>query len=296
MAESYVYDRITDSIVASLEKGVDKWKRPWTVKAGATSPFPYNIESGAHYRGINVVMLWCAREEHDWPTMAFGTYDQWKAKGAQVRKGEKATHIVFFKKTIYTVQGENGDEERNSAIARGYTVFNEAQVDGYVPKPFVGLSEGERLAYADGFFAGTGSRLLHNGTRAFYMPSMDLIQMPDFDSFKEPSLYYSTLAHEHVHWTGAEHRLDRKLDHGRFGDKDYAFEELVAELGAAFMCAILNIDAEPREDHAQYIASWIKVLKNDRKAIFKAASLAQKAVDYLVSLQVEQTEEDKLAA
>ena len=293
MAEN-IYDRVTNSIIASLEGGVGSWKRPWTVKAGATSPLPYNITSGANYRGINTVMLWCAREQHDWPTMGFATYEQWKSKGAQVRKGETATHIVFFKPTEQTTRNDAGDEEsRKGLIARGYCVFNQAQVEGYEPKPVEPMAPVERNAVADDFFKSTGADIRHGGTRAFYVPSMDYISMPDIDAFGEPVRYYSTLAHETVHWTGAERRCDRSLK-GRFGDESYAMEEMVAEIGAAFVCGILNLDSDVREDHAQYVASWIKVLKNDNRAVFTASSQAQKAVDYLTSLQV--VEDERLAA
>lgn len=294
MAEN-IYDRVTNSIIASLEAGVGSWKRPWTVKAGATSPLPYNIASGANYRGINTVMLWCAREQFDWPTHAYGTFDQWKAKGAAVRKGEKATHIVFFKPTERTSVNDNGeDETRRGLIARGYCVFNQAQVEGYEPKVVEGIDPVERNALAEDFFRRTGADIRTGGTRAFYVPSMDFISVPDIDAFGEPVRYYSTLAHETVHWTATEKRCDRSLA-GRFGDASYAAEEMVAEIGAAFICGILNLDSDVREDHAQYVASWIKVLKSDNRAIFKASSLAQKAVDYLTGLQVD-VEDERLAA
>jgi antirestriction protein ArdC len=147
MAEN-IYDRVTNAIVASLEKGVGSWARPWTVKAGATSPLPYNIASGANYRGINTVMLWCAREEHGYETQCWGTFDQWKARGASVRKGEKATHVVFFKPTESRVEGADGGEDtiRKGMIARGYCVFNQAQVDGYEAPKVAERLEVERIA------------------------------------------------------------------------------------------------------------------------------------------------------
>jgi antirestriction protein ArdC len=296
MAEN-IYDRVTNSIIASLEKGVGSWSRPWAVKAGSTSPLPYNIASGAHYRGINTVMLWCAREEHGYETQGWATFDQWKAKGATVRKGEKATHIMCFKPTESRVEGTDGNADtiRKGMIARGYCVFNQAQVDGYEMPAVAETPDVERIAHADDFFAATGAIVRHGGTRAFYVPSQDFISMPDIDAFHTPVLYYSTLAHEVGHWTGDEKRLDRKLS-GRFGDEAYAAEELIAELTAAFTCAHLGLDNEPREDHAQYIASWLKVLKRDNRAIFTAASAAQKATDYLVTLQDVAPVEMKLAA
>jgi antirestriction protein ArdC len=295
MAEN-IYDRVTNAIIASLEKGVGSWSRPWTVKAGATSPLPYNIASGANYRGINTVMLWCAREEHGYETQCWGTFDQWKAKGATVRKGEKATHIVFFKPTESRVQDPDGGDEtvRKGMIARGYCVFNLAQVDGYEAPKVAETPEVERIAHADDFFRATGARIRHGGTRAFYVPSAEFISMPDRDAFGETARYYSVLAHETGHWTGHTNRLDRSLNTGRFGDEAYAAEELIAELTAAFICAHLGLDNEPRDDHASYIASWLKVLKRDNRAIFTAASAAQKATDYLISMQAQV--EMKLAA
>jgi antirestriction protein ArdC len=196
-----IYDRVTNAIVASLEKGVGSWSRPWTVKAGATSPMPYNVASGAAYRGINTVMLWCAREEHGYESQCWGTFDQWKAKGATVRKGEKATHIVFFKPTESRTDGVDDGEDviRKGLIARGYCVFNLAQVDGYEAPKTAERPEVERVASADDFFAATGSDVRHGGTRAFYVPSQDFISMPDLDAFRTPVLYYSTLAHEVGH-------------------------------------------------------------------------------------------------
>lgn len=290
-----LHQRVTDAIVASIERGgLDKWRRPWSVKAGSgSSPLPYNVASGATYRGINTVMLWSARETKGYETHLWGTFQQWKDRGAMVRKGEKATLGVFFKKTQYEVEGE--DKVRNSVYTSGFSLFNRDQVDGYEPPAMVVAPEVDRIAVAEDFLRNTGANIEHGDARAYYMPSMDLIRMPHMSAFKSTVLYYSTALHETVHWTGTKARCDRRLD-ARFGTQAYAMEELVAEIGAAFLCAGLGLDDEPREDHAQYVASWLRVLKSDSTAIFKAASLAQRASDYLTRLQAAAEEDERLAA
>ena len=160
-------------------------------------------------------------------------------------------------------------------------MFNAAQVDGYAPKADPEATKLERIVNADAFFAGIGADLRHGGNRAYYSTATDHIQMPPFQAFVENLSYYSTLAHEHTHWTAKSDRCDRQLGK-RFADSAYAAEELIAELGAAFTCAHLGLSTEPREDHAEYIQSWLKVLKADKRAIFTAASKAQQAADWMV--------------
>ena len=221
----------------------------------------------------------------------WATYKQWQERGCQVRKGEKAAMVVFWK--AYKVeQDDAGDDEGDETrlVARASFVFNAAQVDGFdLSKISKGetpedLSEDQRIASAEAFFAATGAIVRHGGNRAFYTTAGDFIQMPQFAQFDGAVFYYATLAHEHTHWTGANARLDRQFG-ARFGDQAYAFEELVAELGAAYLCGILGLANEPRPDHAAYLDSWLKVLKSDKKAIFTAANKAQAAVDYLQALR-----------
>jgi antirestriction protein ArdC len=166
-------------------------------------------------------------------------------------------------------------------FTRGYSVFNAPQVDGYTPKADPDMPMLERIERADAFFQAIGANVRHGGNRAYYAPDSDHIQMPPFDSFVENIAYYSTLAHEHTHWTAKDNRCDRVLGR-RFGDMAYAAEELTGELGAAFACAHLGLSTEPREDHAQYINSWLKVLKAAKRAIFTAASKAQQAADFML--------------
>ena len=167
-------------------------------------------------------------------------------------------------------------------FTRGYNVFNAAQVDGYTPKPDAETPMPERIAHAEAFFQAIRADVRNGGNRAYYAPDSDHIQMPPFQAFMESVAYYSTLAHEHTHWTANAGRCDRQLGK-RFGDNAYAAEELIAELGAAFTCAHLGLSTEPREDHAEYIQSWLKVLKADSRAIFTAASKAQHATDWLIA-------------
>jgi antirestriction protein ArdC len=192
---------------------------------------------------------------------------------------------VFWKFANSSAETDDGDDTPKSGsrllFTRGYSVFNAAQVDGYTPKADPDVPMLERIACADAFFQGIGADVRHGGNRAFYAVDSDQIQMPPFQAFTENVAYYSTLAHEHSHWTARAGRCDRQLGK-RFGDNAYAAEELIAELGAAFVCAHLGLSTEPREDHAQYIGSWLKVLKADKRAIFTAASKAQQASDYLI--------------
>jgi antirestriction protein ArdC len=194
--------------------------------------------------------------------------------------------VVFWKfaNDARESQDDGADHPPSSSrliFTRGYSVFNAAQVDGYTAKSEPDLPMPERIEKADSFFQSIGATLRHGGNRAYYAPETDHIQMPPFQAFVETASYYSTLAHEHTHWTGKAQRCDRQLGK-RFGDKAYAAEELIAELGAAFTCAHLGLSTEPREDHAQYINSWLKVLKVDKRAIFTAASKAQQAADFMI--------------
>ena len=242
---------------------------------------PRNAVTGRRYAGINVMILGLTGQ-------SWATYKQWQSIGAQVRKGEEGTAVMFFK-PLQVKDRETG-EDATIPMMRTFTVFSAGQVDGYEVEG-IDLTEAERIEGADQWVANTGADIRHNNIGgAFYKPTADWIQVPHLESFKasehstQVENYYSTLFHELTHWTGHQSRCKRDLGN-RFGSPDYAFEELVAEMGAAFQCALLGITNEPRADHAQYLNSWIKCLKNEPKAIFKAASLAEKAVQYIESLQ-----------
>jgi antirestriction protein ArdC len=279
-----VYARVTDQIINAIEQGVGTWRMPWHT-TGRNAFSPINVASRKAYRGINTVCLWAAAQAKGYDSGEWGTYKQWQERGAQVRKGEKATLVVFWKFANDAESQDDGDEQPASGsrllFTRGYSVFNAAQVDGYTPKAEPSLPVLDRTGFADGFFANIGADVRHGGNEAYYRPSDDHIQMPPFQAFKESAGYYATLAHEHTHWTAPASRCDRQLCK-RFGDSAYAAEALIAELGAAFVCAHLGLSTEPREDHSQYIQSWLKVLKADKRAIFTAASKAQQACDWLV--------------
>jgi antirestriction protein ArdC len=280
-----VYATVTAQIINAIQQGAGTWRMPWHT-SGKFASSPINVTSKKAYRGINTLCLWGAAEAKGYQSGEWGTYKQWQDRGAQVRKGEKATLVVFWKfANGSTETQEGGDDQPASSsrllFTRGYSVFNAAQVDGYTPKAEPESTLNERTTLAGAFFAGIGADLRHGGNRAYYSPSSDHIQMPPFQSFVESVGYYSTLAHEHTHWTASAGRCDRQLGK-RFGDNAYAAEELIAELGAAFTCAQLGLSTEPRADHAAYIDSWLKVLKADKRAIFTAASKAQQATDWMI--------------
>jgi antirestriction protein ArdC len=188
-----------------------------------------------------------------------------------------------------------------TSYMKGYTVFNADQCDGlpahyYAKAEPPALTPMQRLEAADRFFAATGADIRHGGTRAYYAEGPDYVQMPPFETFRDAESFAATLGHELTHWMKHGKRLARDFGRKRFGDEGYAVEELVAELGAAFLCADLDLTPEVREDHAAYIATWITVLKNEKRAIFSAAAHAQRAVDYLHGLQPQRTEEQRAAA
>jgi len=286
-----VYERITQRIVEELERGVRPWLKPWSADHAAgriTKPLRAN---GIPYQGINVLMLWgeCVAKGYSAPIWM--TFKQALELNGHVRKGEKGSLVVYADRITRTeTDADSGqDVERQIPFLKAYTVFNAEQVEG-LPERFYAKAEPrldpvQRIASADAFFGSLRADIRHGGHRAFYCPSSDHVQMPPFEAFRDAESYYATLAHECTHWTQAKSRLAREFGAKRFGDEGYAMEELVAELGAAFVCADLDLAPEPREDHASYIASWLKVLKSDKRAVFTAASHAQRAADYLASLQ-----------
>lgn len=293
-----VYTRVTNKILADLERGNLTWLQPW--QAGhAAGPVSRPLRAnGERYRGVNVLMLWATSLEKGYDAPIWMTFKQASKLCAHVRKGEKGTLVVFadrFKKTVQDANGE--DIEKAILFMRGYTVFNVEQIEG-LPAHYYARVEPqhtttlERVESAERFFAATGARINHGGSRAFYRTDADFVQMPELQTFRDAESYYATLAHEVTHWTRHPSRLDRSFDQKRFGDEGYATEELVAEIGAAFLCADLDLALEPREDHAAYIASWLKALKEDKKMVFVAASHAQRATDFLHGCQPRPTRHD----
>ncbi len=224
------------------------------------------------------------------------TFNQAKELGGNVRKGERGSLSVYANSFTKTERDTTtGDEvERNIPFMKGYTVFNVDQIDGLSEKYYAlakapDITLEERIAALEEFFANTGAEIKHGGNKAYYSVSSDHIQMPPFEAFESREGYYATLAHETTHWTRHPTRLERDFGRKRWGDEGYAMEELVAEIGAAFLAADLNITPEVREDHAAYIQSWLKVLKDDKKAIFTASAHAQRAAELLHSLQPQPT-------
>jgi antirestriction protein ArdC len=279
-----IFQRVTDMIVQAIEEGAGSYRMPWRTSGGFPNS-PVNAVSKRPYRGVNILVLWATAQEKGYKSGTWATYKQWQELGAQVRKGEKSANVVFWKFFDSSEEKQEGAEAgetklRKIPMARDYWVFNAEQVEGYAEAAETKPSREDRIESAEAFFHAVGIDVKPGGNRAFYSPDTDTVHMPEFEAFKEPLFYYSVLAHETTHYSGAAHRLNRDLS-GRFGSESYAMEELVAELGSAFLCSELGLPTDPREDHAPYIASWLKVLKGDKRAIFTATAKAQAAVDWM---------------
>ncbi len=284
-----IYERVTNQIIAAIEAGAGEYRMPWHHDGSAITT-PVNVASRKAYRGVNILSLWAAAQASGYAAGIWGTYRQWQELGAQVRKGERGHLVVFWKTTDRSsdTDRQDGDDNHHEParrlFARGYTVFNAAQVDGYTPPELPVLPEVERIEHAERFCAALGIDIRHGGSQACYIPSKDCVQMPDFACFRDAIAYYAVLLHECGHASGAKHRLDRDLS-GRFGSAAYAMEECTVELLSAMICADLNLSVEPRPDHARYIASWLEVLRSDKRAIFTAASKAQEITDWMHARQ-----------
>lgn len=285
-----IHQEITDKIVASIESGgLGEWQRPWS-KGVLT--IPNNALTRQTYNGINIFALWVQAEIRGYASCQWGTFKQWKELGASVRKGEKATYIVFCKPLEVAGDDDNeaSDRVEMRLMSRAYPVFNADQVDGYEAEKPEAIPLDARLDNVREFVRNTGARIIEGGNSAHYSVESDHIRMPFLNAFTAQGNataeenYYATLLHELTHWTGATHRLAR--DHFASREREhYAFEELVAELGSAFLCAELGIALEPRTDHAQYLSHWLQALKDDKRAIFRAANLASKAAQFLKNSQ-----------
>jgi antirestriction protein ArdC len=296
-----VYQNVTDKIVADLEKGELTWLKPWSagnMDGRVLKPLRHN---GVAYNGINVLMLWAAAIEGGLLLPVLDDLPPSQRTRRTRPQGRARASRSFTRERISKTeeQDDGSEEERKIRFMKAYTVFNVDQIEGlpehYYVKPEPVIDPALRDENADRFFAATGADVRHGGNQAYYAGGSDHVQMPVFECFRSPEAYYATLAHELTHWTKHKSRLDRDFGRKRFGDEGYAREELVAELGAAFLCADLGLTPEPGTDHAAYIQSWLKVLKNDKRAIFSAAAYAQKAADYLHSLQpkTESTNQEK---
>lgn len=279
-----VYERVTAKIIDVLEKCDPKsWERPWHSTSAGSFAVPTNVLTKKPYKGMNTVLLWAEGRGDTW-----GTYKQWQTLECQVRKGEKGTLCVKWQPFEY--KDKETGKKKTSLVPFPFTVFAADQVDGYTAPDAVPVTLADKtkaLKAVDKAIKATKIDIRHGGDRAYFSIDGNHVQLPPRTSFKDTKTstategYYSTALHECVHATGHESRLKREFGK-RFGDQAYAFEELVAELGAAFACARLGISDEPRPDHAHYLANWLTVLKQDDRAIFTAASKAQQACDWLL--------------
>ncbi len=284
-----LYTRVTNSIIADLERGIRPWLTPWNAEhAAGRITRPLRV-GGQPYKGINVMMLWASAMTQNFAAPIWMTFRQATELNANVRKGSKGTLVVYADRLTKTEVKDGQENERDIYFMKGYTVFNVEQIEGLPPHFYAvaapQLDPVQRIDAADRFFANTGADIRHGGNQAYYAATPDYVQMPPFVSFKDAESYYATMAHEMTHWTRHPARLDRDFGRKKFGDEGYAREELVAEIGAAFLCCDLGITPEPRDDHAAYLDHWLKVLKEDKRAVFQAAAHAQRAVDFQHGLQ-----------
>lgn len=288
-----IYQTVTDQIIQALEAGTPPWLPPWQ---GGEFSLPENFASGHRYRGINILLLHLAAMSRGYNVSRWLTFKQALELGGHVRKGETGTQIVFFKQLEIAEQVDAGDPQRRVIpLLRSFTVFNIAQVDGLPESlaPALPKHEWDPLAAAEMLLTDSGARIQHGGNRAYYRPSDDIIQLPPREWFPTAADYYATALHELTHWTGAPSRCNRPLRR-RHGIDAYAYEELVAEMGAAFACAHCKLPA--RMEHASYIDSWLQALRNDKRLILSAASKAQAAADYLLELSAPATASEAQAA
>ncbi|ASV19577.1 ArdC family protein [Klebsiella quasivariicola] len=272
-----IYQTVTDSIIAALETGVKPWACPWQRTPGM-SGLPSNYATGMGYSGMNIMLLWCSASEQGFNDSRWMTYKQAKAEGGQVRKGEHGTTAIFY--TMLERENNEGETEYIPML-KTFTVFNVEQIDGLTlsDEAVFPAETFEPLPQAEALFRNSGATIIAKGQNAFFAPSTDEIHLPERRLFSDAANFYATGMHELVHWSGAKSRLNREMK-GKFGSEDYAFEELIAELGSAFLMADLGIVGEVQ--HESYIASWLKALRNDKRYIFKAASAASKAHRYLM--------------
>lgn len=271
MAKFDLHQSVTDDIVAALEAGAAPWVKPWASAPGGV--YPHNMESGRRYNGINVFLLSMVSHSNGWGN-EWATFSGIKRMGGKVRKGERHTKVVYV-----TPVFDKDDEDKILYFRTGYhRVWNRAQTEGLpAPEP-VEPTEFNPHDDAERIIQESGATIKEGGEAALYRIDADEINLPDRTRFKDSGAYYSTALHELIHWTGHSSRLGRDL-RNPFGSEEYAKEELVAELGAAFLCAEIGMDGTLQ--HPEYIASWIKVLKNDKRAIFKASADASKAAALL---------------
>lgn len=287
-----LHQQVTDTIIKQLEAGTVPWHRPWKGDYDPLLSIPKNFSTGNKYRGINIILLWCSAINQQFQSPEWGSFKQWQSKKEMISKGEKGSLIVYYD----TFEKEVDGDIKKIPFLKSSVVFNRCQLQNYVPEtpePPAVENLFDKLTDVEDFIRNTGAVVIHQANgNAFYRPLEDKIYMPQPEQFITTDTcsakegYYSTLLHELTHWSGAENRLNRQKGK-KFGDENYATEELVAELGAAFLCAELDITAADKPDHAAYIEHWLNVLKNDKHIILTVASEASKAVDYLQTARPE---------
>lgn len=283
-----IIKKIADKFIEKINQFEGHWEKPFF----SCSALPRNVITKKPYRGLNTMLLWVAAEEKNFSSNLWGTFDQWKEKGKSIKKGENGVGIIFWKKTHYNeeVVNENGEttiEEHEGCIARYYVVFNACQMTEYAPEEIETIPEDIRQEIDDfktNFLDKTGIKYTEtNEGRAFYIPSTDEVVLPKLEIYSKKSEYIPTACHEFTHATGAKTRLNRDFS-GKFGDAAYAFEELIADIGAGMLSAALGKNYIFQNNNIAYLKSWIEILQDQPKAILKACSHAQKAADYLLEL------------
>ena len=275
-----VYEVMTNRILENVDSA-GKWKPVWRSSGLA---MPLNPVTKTRYRGVNIFSTWITCLVKDYEDNRWASFKQWQGKGCKVKRGEQGTPIIFFK--TYDKTADNGDVTEH-IVARVSYAFNLSQVEGEYAdelraekeQPQILTSEDQRIARIEAFIADVGAKV-EQGIQPCYVPSADFIRMPKLTDFISAEHYYSTLFHEHIHWTGAKHRLDRNLQ-PRFNKHAYAVEELVAEMGAAFLSADFGIENAIKQDNESYLKGWLDLMKEDKRALVSAASAASKACDYI---------------
>ena len=286
-------EQVADQVIEMLEKEGTQWSKPW-VKAIGTDGLPVNALTGKCYQGFNVFNLMFKSWEIGYKKPIWGTFNQWKSLGATIVKGQKATPIIYFNIKTRTVESTTSAEAETVTfpLLKSFNVFNVSQVEFQTASDkLIFTDEIRDTSDNNKFFNLNAEKIINDslaeikfvkGDKAFYSPAQDMIVLPEQQQFNDESRFYGVALHELIHWTGSKKRLAR--DFKRFGSSAYAFEELIAELGSAMLCGYCQIDSEPRPDHAQYINSWLRVLKNDKKQVIKACSKSFEAVNYLIEL------------
>lgn len=286
MAKIDIHQTVTDTIIAQIEAGTPPWRKPWTGGNGAAVlPLRHNGEA---YRGINILMLWATASERGYSSERWMTFRQAQDLGGMVKKGSKAARSVFygtFEKDAEGNDAPEGEGKTRVPFAKCNNVFNADEIEGLPAEYYIQPDPARDLGTEadpslEAFFANTGAEIItSDDPKAYYQPATDQVHMPPIATFFDAGRYYGVLAHELTHWTGSTKRLDRLK---KYTDRSaYAFEELVAEIGACIIGVTLGIEPD-FEQSAAYVDGWLEALKNDKGLIFKAASEAQKAVDYIL--------------